>query len=73
VIGAVLVFAATIRQWGLIAAAPLAVIISSLADKDTRPLEIILFAVVITAASIGLFKILLRLPIPVFPPGYGPF
>jgi putative tricarboxylic transport membrane protein len=73
VLGAVLVFAATIRQWGLIAAGPLAIIISSLADKDTRLFEIILFAIVITAASIGLFKLLLRLPIPIFPPGYGPF
>jgi putative tricarboxylic transport membrane protein len=73
VLGAVLVFAATIRPWGLIVAGPLAIIISSLADKETRPIEIVLFATVMTAACIGLFKILLRLPIPVFPPGYGPF
>ena len=68
-----LVFAATIRPWGLIVAGPLAIIVSSLADKETRPIEIVLFAAVMTAACIGLFKILLRLPIPVFPPGYGPF
>jgi len=73
VLGSVLIFAATIRPLGLAVAGPLAVIFSALADKDTRPIEIVIFAIGITAACIGLFKILLRLPIPVFPPGYGPF
>jgi putative tricarboxylic transport membrane protein len=73
VLGAVLVFAFTIRPLGLAIAGPLAILISALADKDTRPIEIIIFAVVMTVACIGLFKMLLRLPIPIFPPGYGPF
>jgi hypothetical protein len=73
VLGSVVVFAATIRPWGLAIAGPLAVIVSALADKDTRPLEIALFAVVLTAGCVLLFKVLLRLPIPIFPPGYGPF
>jgi len=73
VLGAVLVFAMTIRPLGLAIAGPLAVLISALADKETRPIEIVIYATLITAACIGLFKILLRLPIPVFPPGYGPF
>jgi putative tricarboxylic transport membrane protein len=73
VLGAALVFAMTIRPLGLAIAGPLAVVISALADKDTRPVEIIVFAILMTIACIGLFKILLRLPIPVFPPGYGPF
>lgn len=73
VLGAVLVFAFTIRPLGLAVAGPLAILVSSLADKDTRPIEIVVFAAVMTAACIGLFKLLLRLPIPVFPPGYGPF
>jgi Tripartite tricarboxylate transporter TctB family len=73
VLGAVLIFAATIRPLGLAIAGPLAILVSALADKDTRPLEIIVFAIVMTLACVGLFKILLRLPIPIFPPGYGPF
>jgi Tripartite tricarboxylate transporter TctB family len=73
VLGSVLVFAASIRPLGLAIAGPLAVIVSALGDKDTRPVEILVFAVIMTAACIGLFKILLRLPIPIFPPGYGPF
>lgn len=87
VLGGVLVFALTIRgaslslagynfvmpPLGLAIAGPLAVIISALADKDTRFIEVIPYALLLTALSIGLFKILLRLPIPIFPPGYGPF
>jgi putative tricarboxylic transport membrane protein len=73
VLGAVLVFALTIRPLGLAIAGPLTVVVAALADKDTRPLEIILYAFVLTAISIGLFKFMLRLPMPIFPPGYGPF
>jgi hypothetical protein len=85
VLGAVLLFAAAIRgatlslgglnlsvpPLGLAFAGPLAVVFSALADKETRLAEIVPFAVAITVASIGLFKYLLRLPIPVFPPGWG--
>jgi hypothetical protein len=85
VLGAVLLFAATIRgatlslgglklvvpPLGLAVAGPLCVIFSSLADKETRLIEIVPFAILITAASIGLFKYLLRLPIPIFPPSWG--
>jgi hypothetical protein len=73
VLGSVLVFAFTIRTLGLSIAGPLTVIVASLADRDTRPVEIVIFAIVITLVSIGLFKFLLRLPMPIFPPGYGPF
>jgi hypothetical protein len=85
VLGAVLLFAATIRgatlyfaghsltipPLGLAIAGPLAVIFSSLADRQTRLIEIVPFAVAVTAAAIILFKYLLRLPIPVYLPGLG--
>ncbi len=67
VFGAVLVFAATIRGLGLGVAGPLSVIISSLADRDTRLIEIIPFALVMTVFSALLFKWLLGLPIPILP------
>ena len=87
VLGAVIVFALTIRgstltlgswhlvipQLGLAIAGPLAVVISAMADKDTRPLELAVYTVVLTLVCIGLFRFLLRLPIPILPPGYGPF
>jgi CHASE2 domain-containing sensor protein len=67
VLGAVMVFATTVRTFGLAVAGPLAIIISSLADRQTRPIEVLLFAIGLTAICIGLFKYLLRLPIPLAP------
>jgi hypothetical protein len=57
---------------GLIVGGPLAVIISSLASKETRPLEIVVFAVVMTLACGLLFKEVLSLPIPFDPAGIIP-
>ena len=67
VLGAAVVFAWTVRPLGLAIAAPLTIIIASLADRTTRLVEIVIFAVVITAFCIGLFSFALRLPIPIFP------
>lgn len=67
VLGAVAVFAASIRPLGLAVAGPLAVIISAMADKDSRPVEVLVFAVLTTAFCVGLFKYLLRLPVPLAP------
>jgi hypothetical protein len=72
VLGSVLVFALMVRSYGLVVAGPLAVIISSLADKDTRPLEVVVFAVVMTLICGLLFKELLNLPIPFDPVGIIP-
>jgi putative tricarboxylic transport membrane protein len=43
------------------------VLISSLADRDTRLIEIIPFAIVLTVVCALLFKWLLGLPIPLMP------
>lgn len=67
VLGSALVFAWTIRPLGLIVAGPLAVIISAFADKDTKWIEVIIFAVVMTFACIALFSWGLKLPIPIWP------
>jgi hypothetical protein len=86
-LGSVLVFAMTIRgstlslagltvtipQLGLAIAGPLTVFVSALADKDLRPVELVLYTVVLTAACIGMFKFLLGLPIPLLPVGWGPY
>jgi putative tricarboxylic transport membrane protein len=83
VLGAIMVFALTIRGFqipglglsvpalGLAVAGPLTILISAQADRATRFLEALIFAVVLTAACIVLFRLLLRLPIPVFPPLLG--
>ncbi len=67
VLGAVAVFAATIRPLGLAIAGPLAMIIAACADEGVRTVEIIVFAFLMSVLCIGLFKYLLQLPIPLAP------
>lgn len=67
VLGAALLFAWTIRPLGLIFAAPIAIVFASLADRTTRPLELAVFTLALTAFCILLFSFVLRLPIPVMP------
>lgn len=67
ILGSLLVFAATVRTLGLAFAGPLAVMISAFAEKNVRLREIIIYALVLTAACGLLFKTLLRLPIPMWP------
>jgi putative tricarboxylic transport membrane protein len=62
---AVVAFAVTIRSVGLAVAGPLVVLVSGAASEETRPKELVIFAVVLTAFCIGLFKVALGLPIPV--------
>jgi putative tricarboxylic transport membrane protein len=62
---AVVAFALTIRSVGLAVAGPLVVVVSGAASPESRPRELVIFALVITAFCIGLFKYALGLPIPV--------
>jgi hypothetical protein len=78
VLGAVLVFAFAVRPLGLVVAGPLAFVLASLADRDTRPAEVVVSALVATVACGFLFKELLGLPIPFDPasllaPLHGPY
>ncbi len=70
--GIPLVASVRVPPLGLIVAGPLAVIISSFADKDTRFGEILIFAVVMLLLAGLLFKELLNLPIPFDPAGIIP-
>jgi hypothetical protein len=58
-------FALSIRTVGLALAGPVAVLVSGAASPETRPKELIVFALVVTALSICLFRYLLHLPIPI--------
>ena len=62
---AVVAFALTIRTVGLAVAGPLVVILGGAASPESRPRELVVFALVLTAACILLFRVLLTLPIPV--------
>lgn len=62
---AIVAFALTIRTVGLAVAGPLVVIVSGAASAESRPKELALFALAMTAFCIVLFKLVLSLPIPV--------
>jgi hypothetical protein len=57
---------------GLVVAGPLAVMVSSLASPEARPVEVVIFSVVMTLLCGLLFKELLHLPIPFDPAGLIP-
>jgi hypothetical protein len=65
VLGAIVLFGLTIRSFGLAVAGPLAVFVGSFASPEARVREALVFAVILTAICIGLFRYVLRLPIPV--------
>ena len=72
VLGIPLLATVKVPGLGLVVAGPLAVIISAFADKSTRPVEIVVYAVIITMLSGLMFKELLNLPIPFDPAGLIP-
>ena len=61
----VVAFALTIRTAGLAVAGPLVVVLSGFASPDTRPRELALFAIAMTALCVVLFRYVLGLPVPV--------
>lgn len=65
VIGGLLAFALTVKSVGLMLAGPLLAIISGAASNETKLKELVIFAIVITALCIALFKYALKLPMPV--------
>ena len=67
ILGAVVLFALTVRPLGLVVAGPLAIAVSGFASRETHWFETIVFGLVMTAFCIGLFKFALGLPIPVWP------
>lgn len=73
IVGAgMVVFALTIRSLGFAVAAPLAMMIVGHGTTEVRPRELAVFAVVMTAFCLGLFRYLLDQPIPVLiVPGTG--
>jgi Tripartite tricarboxylate transporter TctB family len=67
----VVAFALTIRSVGLALAGPLVVLVSGFAASDVRPRELVVFALVMTALCVGLFRYVLGLPIPILTlPGF---
>jgi hypothetical protein len=71
IVAGILSFAITVRLFGLVVAGPLAMIIGGYATPEVREKEIIIFAAIMTAFCVGLFRYVLNLPIPILIiPGY---
>jgi putative tricarboxylic transport membrane protein len=58
-------FALSIRAVGLAVAGPVVVLVAGLASPESRPRELLLFALLMTAFCVGLFRYALGLPIPI--------
>ena len=69
VLAAVLVFALGIEHLGLFATIVAVVLVAGLGSRESRPLEVIVTALVLAAFSSGLFIGLLGLPMSWLPPG----
>ena len=67
VLAAVLLFAVTIEKLGLVIALLAVVVVGYLANARWRPLELVLLAGVLTAASVLIFYYGLKLPFKVWP------
>ena len=62
--GGVIAFVVTIGDLGLLVAAPLLALISGASSPESRPKELVVFALVLTLFCALVFKTLLNLPIP---------
>ena len=67
VLTAIAVFSFVVRPLGLMVAAPITILISSLSSSESRVVEAIVFSIAITVFSVVLFKYALKLPIPLAP------
>jgi hypothetical protein len=64
---AVGLFAFLVNTAGLALASFLSMLLVSLASKETRPLEILIFSAAMSAGAVLLFVKALSLPVPIFP------
>jgi len=68
----ILLFATTVRPLGLSVACMLALVASGFATTEVRPRQVIVFAALLTLASVVLFRYLLQISVPVLIiPGTG--
>ncbi len=73
IFGGIILFSLLIRTCGLVIAGPVAMIFGSMASDEFNWKEATVFALILTGICILLFKVLLRLPIPVIGAMLEPF
>ncbi len=64
---ALIVFLFTLERLGLVASSIILVLIAGLASRETRPVELAIWAAVLTAGSVGVFIYVIGLPIGLWP------
>jgi hypothetical protein len=67
----VCLFGLLIERLGLVVALVAATIVSALASREQRPIELVALALVLAVFSVGIFVYALRLPLPVWPALWG--
>ena len=67
VLGALVLFGATVRPLGLAVAGPLAIAAAAFASSEARWRETLIYGLAMTAFCVALFKFALGLPIPLAP------
>jgi hypothetical protein len=63
----VVLFGLSIERLGLVISLVGVTIVSALASRDSRPLEVALLTAALAAFSVGVFVYALRLPLPIWP------
>jgi Tripartite tricarboxylate transporter TctB family len=64
---ACLAFALLLRPLGLVATLLVTIVLARFADRDVRVLPLISLAAILIAATVGIFVLALRVPIPLWP------
>lgn len=67
ILGAVGLFALTTQRLGLVVASVATVVVAGFATRENRPVETLVFALLLAGAAVLLFVKLLALPVPVWP------
>ena len=62
-----LAFAFLLRPLGLVLTLAISVVLARFAGRDIRPVPLLLLALVLIVANVGIFVIALRVPIPLWP------
>jgi hypothetical protein len=63
----VCLFGAFIERLGLVISLIVVTVVTALASRESRPVEFVALALVLTAFSVGVFVYALRLPLPLWP------
>jgi hypothetical protein len=63
----VCLFGVLLEPLGVVIALFVVIVVSAMASRESRPVEVAVLAAVLTAVSVGVFAYGLRLPLPVWP------